>query len=156
MYKLSKQQNTFWEIFRFNPFKAAEALNERWYKSIPSKKFLLVIVRSRCTWGPIYGSGCLSLTDWPTFWNLTDVTLADEDVNPILTDDVNSTFNIIYKAMWQCKWHNFVANFGTNQCKWRHLMTKFWIDLVTQPGWKTWWPNLELMQVAPPHGQICN
>ena len=32
------------------------------------------------------------------FADLTNVTLADEDT----------------KAMWQCKWCNLVANFGTN------------------------------------------
>ena len=36
----------------------------------------------------IYGSGCLKLTYTP-FANLTDVTLADEDTNSILTDNVN-------------------------------------------------------------------
>ena len=40
------------------------------------------------TWGPIYGSGCLKLTE-PPFADLTDVTLADEDTNSILTDNVN-------------------------------------------------------------------
>ena len=33
------------------------------------------------------------------------------------------------KAIWQCKWHNLEANFGTKQCKWRNLMTKFWTSL---------------------------
>ena len=67
----------------------------------------------------------LSLSDWLTetpFADLTDVTLAYEDTNPILTDDANRTFQ---SNMWQCKWHNLVANFGTKQCKERHLMTKF-------------------------------
>ena len=41
-------------------------------------------------WGPIYGSGSLSLTDTP-FADLTDVTLADEDTNSILTDNANRT-----------------------------------------------------------------
>ena len=43
-------------------------------------------------WGPIYGSACLSLTNKQTetpFANLTDVTLADEDTNSILTDNAN-------------------------------------------------------------------
>ena len=40
------------------------------------------------------------------------------------------------KAMWQCKWPNLVANFRTNA------------------SGATWWPNLELMQVAPSGGQI--
>ena len=38
------------------------------------------------------------------------------------------------------------------QCKWRHLMTKCW----TNASCATWWPNLQLMQVAPPVEQICN
>ena len=48
----------------------------------------------RHTWGPIYGSECLLLTHWLTDWhlcaNLTDVTLADEDTNPILIEVVPS------------------------------------------------------------------
>ena len=43
-----------------------------------------------CTWGPIYGCQCNSLTRRP-FADLTDVTLADEDTNSILTEDVNRT-----------------------------------------------------------------
>ena len=38
--------------------------------------------------GPIYGSKYLKLSKRP-FWNLTDVTLADEDTNSIQTADVN-------------------------------------------------------------------
>ena len=38
--------------------------------------------------GPIYGSQ-LSLTDWASCANLTDVTLADEDTNSIRTDNAN-------------------------------------------------------------------
>ena len=38
--------------------------------------------------GPIYGSSSLSLTTTP-FADLTDVTLADEDANSILTDIAN-------------------------------------------------------------------
>ena len=41
--------------------------------------------------GPIYGSESLRLTKRP-FADLTDVTLADEDTNPILTDNANRTF----------------------------------------------------------------
>ena len=39
-----------------------------------------------------------SQTERP-FADLTDVTLADDDTNPILTDNVNRAF----QAMWQCK-----------------------------------------------------
>ena len=38
--------------------------------------------------GPIFVSGCPSLTHRPCA-DLTDVTLADEDTNSILTDDAN-------------------------------------------------------------------
>ena len=44
----------------------------------------------RYTWGPVYGSECLSLTE-PPFADLTDVTLAEEDNNSIPTDDLNRT-----------------------------------------------------------------
>ena len=50
-----------------------------------------VFIGPRCPWGPIYGSACLSLTPRP-FANLTDVTLADEDTNSILTDNANHAF----------------------------------------------------------------
>ena len=42
----------------------------------------------RCPWGPIYGSGPMSVRPTP-FADLTDVTLADENNNSIQTDDVN-------------------------------------------------------------------
>ena len=38
--------------------------------------------------GPIYVSGCHKLSEL-RFWNLTDVTLADEDTDSIPTDDTN-------------------------------------------------------------------
>ena len=47
-----------------------------------------VFIGPRCPWGPIYGSGSLKLTERP-FADLTDVTLADEDTNSILTDNAN-------------------------------------------------------------------
>ena len=40
--------------------------------------------------GPIYGSSCLSLRHLCA--DLTDVTLADEDINSILTDNANRAF----------------------------------------------------------------
>ena len=61
-----------------------------------------------------------SLTHTPC-WNLNDLTVADEDSNSILTDNAKAKA----KAMWQCKWHNLVANFGTNAS-----------DVI-------WWPNFE-------------
>ena len=51
-----------------------------------------LFIGPRCPWGPIYGSGCLSLTHSLTELpcaDLTDVTLADEDTNSILTDNAN-------------------------------------------------------------------
>ena len=50
-------------------------------------------------------------------WDLTDVTLADEDTNSILTDNANGAI---------------------------------------QGNGAIWWPILQLMQVAPSGGQICN
>ena len=55
-----------------------------------------------------------------TWWNLTDVTLADEDTNYILTENANRAIqgNVAMQVtqpgeqLWK-------------QCKWRHLMTKF-------------------------------
>ena len=40
--------------------------------------------------GPIYGSECLKLSHLVA--DLTDVTLADVDTNPILTDNAHRTF----------------------------------------------------------------
>ena len=50
-----------------------------------------IFIGPRCPWGPIYGSGSLSLSLTP-FADMTDVTLADEDTNSILTDKANRTF----------------------------------------------------------------
>ena len=47
---------------------------------------MLVFIRPRYTWGPIYGSGCLKVT---LLADLTDVTLADEDTNSILAANDN-------------------------------------------------------------------
>ena len=89
---------------------------------------------------------CLSVTPTPCV-DLTDVTLADEDTNSILTDNANRAIqgNVAMQVTQPggqlCK-----------QCKWRHLMTKCW----TNPSCATWWPNMQLMQVAPSGGQIYN
>ena len=52
------------------------------------------------------------------FADLTDVTLADEDTDSILTDNANGAFqgNV---AMW--KWLNLVAKFGTDERDVIHL-----------------------------------
>ena len=53
--------------------------------------------------------------------DLTDVTLADEDTNPILTDDANRTFqsNVAMQVT------QVAPSCGQiwNKCKWRHLVT---------------------------------
>ena len=58
--------------------------------------------------------------------NFTELTLADEDTNSILTDNANRAIQ------------GNVAKIGTNA------------------SGAIWWPNLELMQVAPSGGQIWN
>ena len=55
--------------------------------------FVLLFIGPRCPWGPIYGSGCLSQTELPCA-DLTDVTLADEDTNSILTDNANVAMQV--------------------------------------------------------------
>ena len=64
-----------------------------------------------------------SVSEWATFANLTDVTLADEDTNPILTDIANRAIqgNVAMHVtlpggqLWkQCKWCHLVAKFATN------------------------------------------
>ena len=70
-----------------------------------------------------------------------------EDTNSKLTDNANRAIqgNVAAQVtrpggqLWK-------------QCKWRHLITKFW----TNPSCATWWPNMQLMQVVPSGRQICN
>ena len=74
----------------------------------------------------------MSLTPRP-LWNLTELTLADNDTNPILTDNANRAIqgNVATQPGGQlCK-----------QCKWRHLMIKCW----TNPCCATWWPNMQFI-----------
>ena len=73
------------------------------------------------------------------FADLTDVTLADEDIKSILTEQANRAIqgNVAMQTaqsggkLW-------------NQCKWRHLVAKF----GTNASGTIWWSNLQLMQVA--------
>ena len=69
--------------------------------------------------GPVLSN---SLTE-PPFANLTDVTLADEDTNSILTDNANRAIqgNVAMHVtlpggqLWnQCKWCHLVAKFASN------------------------------------------
>ena len=85
----------------------------------------------RWPWGPIYGSESFK----PPFANLTDVTLADEGTNSILTDNANRAIqgNVAMHVtlpggqLW-------------NQCKWCHLVAKF----ATNASGAIWWLNLQL------------
>ena len=62
------------------------------------------------------------------FADLTDVTLADEDTNSILTDYVNRSIQ------------------GNEAMQ----------VMLTNASGAIWWANLQLMQVVPCGGQICN
>ena len=96
--------------------------------------------------GPIYGSKSLKLTH-RRFWNFTELTLADEDTNSILTDNANRAIqgNVAMQVTQPC-------GQLCKQWKWHNLVTKFW----TNPSCAICWPNLQLMQVVPSLGQICN
>jgi len=50
-----------------------------------------------------------------------------------------------------CKWLNLLAKI-CNPCTWRHLEAKF----GTNASGAIWWTILQLMQIAPSGGQICN
>ena len=67
-------------------------------------------------------------------WNLTDMTLADEDTKSILTENANRAI----QGKWECNWLDLVDIFVTNAS-----------DAI-------WWPNLQPMQVVPSGGQIWN
>ena len=101
---------------------------------------LVFFIGPRCPWGPIYGSWCPSVRPsvrpsvQDYFADLTDVTLDDEDINSIPTNDTNRQS----QPMWQCNW--------------RHLVTK----IETNAGGTTWRPNLWLIQEATTVGQIYN
>ena len=49
----------------------------------------VIFIGPRCPWSDLWIQ--VSITKRP-FADLTDVTLADEDTNPILTDNANRTF----------------------------------------------------------------
>jgi len=83
--------------------------------------------------GPIYGSGCLKLQD--VVADLTDVTLVDEDTNPIPTNNTNKTIqdNVAMPVTNPgdqfeniCKWSNGQY---WNQCKLPGLLHSFMILL---------------------------
>ena len=68
------------------------------------------------------------------FTDLTDVTLADEDTNSILTDNV--------KRAIQGNEAMQVMQTG-DQCK-----------FATIGSWASWWPNLQPIQMVPSDGKI--
>ena len=86
----------------------------------------------------------MSLSERP-FADLTDVTLAGEDTNSILTDNPNRAIqgNVAMQVMqpddqlWnQSKWRQLIEAMQVvplggpicNWCKWRHLVAKFTIS----------------------------
>ena len=71
---------------------------EQIYLQFEQMQHLKVNIGPKCPWGPIYGFGSLKQTE-PRFADLTDVTLAAEDTNPILLIMLKGQSN----AMWQCK-----------------------------------------------------
>ena len=82
-----------------------------------------------CPWGPIYGSGCLSLSKRPFwFW--------------------------LKKIKSQCQ---LLMSIGQSkamrQCKWRHRMTKLVTNASTNVSGAICRPNLQPIQVALPGGQ---
>ena len=124
--------------------------------------------------GDLVRSLCPDVRHWLTkrpFVDLTDVTLANEDTNSILTDNVNRAIegnealqvllvaNFGSNASGASWWPNFepmqVVPLGDpicNWCKWCLLVAKF----ATNASGAIWWPNFQLMQVAPSGGQIFN
>ena len=90
-------------------------------------------------------------------WDLTDVTLADEDSNSIPTSDVNRAFlgNVAMQVApsdgqhWiKCKWHHLVTKLVTNS-----RSANCWPNLQLM---HVWWQKLEVIQVMPPDGQNWN
>ena len=78
--------------------------------------------------------------------NLTDVTLADEDTNSILTENAkraiqgNVAMHVTLPGgqLWnQCKWCHLVAKFATNAR--RHLVAK----IGNNASVVIWWLNLQ-------------
>ena len=76
--------------------------------------------------------------------DLTDVTLADEDTNSILTDTANRAFQCNLQLM-QVTQPGLVG-------KLMEVVAKF----ATDASGAIWWPNLQLMQVEPSGGKFCN
>ena len=113
----------------------------------------MIFIGPRYTWGPIYGSECLKLTEGG-LWNFTELTLADEVTNSILTDNANRaiqgnvTMHVRQPGSQNC--NICKCRQLWNQCKWRHMMTKFCHMIAkfstdaggTDASSATWWLNL--------------
>ena len=88
------------------------------------------------------------------FADLTDVTLADEDTNSILTDNVkraiqgNVAMHVTQPGGKQCNGATWWPNVEPIQV----VLAKF----ATHASGAISWSNLQLIQVAPSGGQICN
>ena len=84
-----------------------------------------LFIGPRYTLGPIYGFECPKLSEW-CCWNLTYVTLADEDINSILTDNANP---------WvRCASSNVFVTRHSFKCL-QFLFELFWDSLV----FCSWW-----------------
>ena len=67
-----------------------------------------------------------------------------------IPENLTNFSNTKLRAAFQCQCTlQYLQSKAMWQCKWRHLMTKFW----TNQSIATRWPNLPLMQVAPPGDQ---
>ena len=96
----------------------------------------------------------------PPCWDLTDVTLDDEDANSILTDNAKRAIqgnvgNTSYATWWPTLQTMQVPppdDQMLNQSKLCHLVAKY----ATYAGGAIWWPNLQLIHVVPSGGQIFN
>ena len=101
-----------------------------------------------------YAPKCLSVSEGG-FWDLTDVTLADEDIISILTDMPMGQFKAIDATWWPTLEPMQVAPPDEqilNQSKSCHLVAKF----ATNAGGAIWWSKFQLMQVVPSGGQNCD
>ena len=80
--------------------------------------------------------------------------LSDEDTNSILTDNANRAIQG-YLAMQVTPggqlWNQAMQVTSPDDQIW-----SMYTEKVTVSSGAIWWPNLELMQVAPSGGQFCN
>ena len=110
----------------------------------------------QCVW--------VSETEWvstTTCADLTDVTLAGEDTNSILTDNANRAIQgNVAMQVGNATWWPTLQTMQMvphddqilNQSKLCHLLAKF----ATNANGAIWWPNLQPMQVVPSDGRIFN